>query len=89
MMLPEDVASPITDLVIPAFVHGELAANRQSFLQYGDAVPAQGLLGAWNVGQVFGLTGVTSLIPLGLVWLVTFLALWLFTRVPARDRAPW
>ena len=75
IMLPEDVASPVTDLVIPAFTHGELASNRQSFLQYGDAVPAQGLLGAWNLGQLFGLTGAASLIPLCVVWLVALLAL--------------
>jgi hypothetical protein len=76
VMLPEDVASPVTELVIPAFASGELASNRQSFLQYGDAVPAQGLLGAWNLGQLFGLTGGASLIPLYLVWMAALVAVW-------------
>jgi 4-amino-4-deoxy-L-arabinose transferase-like glycosyltransferase len=75
VMLPEDVASPITHLVVPAFASGDLASNRQSFLQYGDAVPAQGLLGAWNVGQLLGLRGAASLIPLYVVWLLALVAL--------------
>jgi len=83
VMLPEDISSPITQVVIPAFLSGDVASNRQSFLQYGTANPAQGLLGAWNVGQVLGLPALMSLLPLVVVWLV----LLPFLLQATRDRA--
>jgi hypothetical protein len=70
VLLPEDVSAPLTQLVIPAFLRADLAQNRQSFLQYGTANPAQGLLGAWNLGQLVGLPGLASLLPLALLWAV-------------------
>jgi hypothetical protein len=70
VLLPEDVSMPVRDLILPAFTHGDLAQNRQSFLQYGTANPAQGLLGAWNLGQLIGLSGLWSLLPLAIVWAV-------------------
>jgi hypothetical protein len=70
IMIPEDIGSPLTQVVFPSFAHAALAQNRQSFLQYGDARPAQGLLGAWNLGQLAGLPGLWSLVPLLLVWLI-------------------
>jgi hypothetical protein len=75
VMLPEDSPSPLTELVLPAFLRGQLALNRQSFLQYGTAHPAEGVLGAWNLGQLVGLRGQASLIPLGLLWLVVAVVL--------------
>ena len=75
VLLPEDVSAPLTQLIVPAFLRADLAQNRQSFLQYGTANPAQGLLGAWNVGQLLGLPGLASLLPLALVWAVAF-GLW-------------
>jgi hypothetical protein len=75
VLLPEDISTPLTQLIIPAFLQGDLAQNRQSFLQYGTANPAQGLLGAWNLGQLVGLPGLTSLLPLALVWAVA-IGLW-------------
>src|SRR5262249_4225346 len=42
VLLPEDVSAPLTQLIIPAFLHADLAQNRQSFLQYGTANPAEG-----------------------------------------------
>jgi hypothetical protein len=75
VLLPEDVSAPLTQLILPAFLRADLAQNRQSFLQYGTANPAQGLLGAWNVGQLLGLPGLASLLPLALVWAVAF-GLW-------------
>lgn len=69
IMVPEDVESPITDVIVPSFFRAALAQNRQSFLQYGDAHPAEGLLGAWNIGQLAGLPGLWSLLPLLVVWI--------------------
>jgi hypothetical protein len=68
VMLPEDVSTPISQLLVPAFLRGDLAQNRQSFIQFGTANPASGLLGAWNLGQILGLRGHTSLVPLFLLW---------------------
>jgi hypothetical protein len=70
VQLPEDVPAPLRDLVIPAFLHADLAQNRQSFLQSGTANPATGLLGAWNLGQLLGLPGLTSLLPLLILWAI-------------------
>ncbi|MBV8718849.1 MAG: hypothetical protein JOZ65_27600 [Chloroflexi bacterium] len=70
VMIPEDVGSPLIDAILPSFLHAELAQNRESFLQYGTAIPAQGLAGAWNLGQLVGLPGLWSLLPLLLLWIV-------------------
>jgi hypothetical protein len=76
VLLPEDVSAPLTQLIIPAFLQAELAQNRQSFLQYGTANPAQGLLGAWNLGQLVGLPGLSSLLPLAILWLAAFVLIY-------------
>jgi hypothetical protein len=70
VMLPEDVGSPVSQLILPAFLHADLAQNKQSFLQYGTANPAQGLLAAWNLGQLAGMPGLWSLGPLMLIWAI-------------------
>lgn len=70
IMVPEDIESPVTDVIVPSFLRAALAQNPQSFLQYGDARPAEGLLGAWNLGQLVGLPGLLSLAPLLLCWAV-------------------
>ena len=67
---PEDVATPVQSLIVPSFLRGELAQNAQSYVQYGADNPAHGLLAAWNLGQLLGLPGLFSLLPLGLVWMV-------------------
>src|SRR5439155_3641687 len=80
VMLPEDLTSPVSQVLMPAFLRGDLALNRQSFVQFGTAVPAQGVLGAWNAGQLMGLPGHTSLVPLGVLWLAVALTLWRASR---------
>jgi hypothetical protein len=70
IMVPEDVGSPLTQVIFPSFLDAAFAQNRQSVLQYGDAQPAQGLLGAWNLGQLLGLPGHLSLMPLVVIWAV-------------------
>ena len=81
MLLPEDVASPLKDLILPAFLDADLAQNRESFLQYGTGNPAQGLLGAWNLGQLVGLPGLWSLVPLVAIWAVAlYLVMYRFSE---------
>jgi hypothetical protein len=81
VMLPEDVTSPVSQVLVPAFLRGDLALNRQSFLQFGTANPAEGVLSAWNVGQLLGLPGLASLVPLGVLWLAMAITL---CRTPRR-----
>jgi hypothetical protein len=89
VLLPEDVAAPVRELIIPAFLHADLAQNRQSFLQYGTANPAQGLLGAWNIGQLLGLPGLWSLLPLFGVWIVALYLLKDDFEISAAGGARW
>jgi hypothetical protein len=58
----------------PAFWAGELALNRQSMLTAAEA--ACGNYGAFNLGQLMGLRGLASLIPLLLVWGI-FAVVWM------------
>jgi hypothetical protein len=68
VMIPEDVGAPLTEVIVPSFLRADLAQNRQSFFQYGDANPAYGVAGAWNLGQLVGLPGLWSLLPLFILW---------------------
>jgi hypothetical protein len=76
-MLPESVMSPITDIVWPTFARGELALNHDLYVVRPVAgVVSGGVLerGAWNLGQLAGLNGHASLLPLVLIWLGAALA---------------
>lgn len=64
---------PIVHSVWPAFWAGQLAMNRDSMLTVAEA--ASGKYGAFNVGQLLGLHGLASLIPLLAMWGVAAL-LW-------------
>ncbi|MDE3155296.1 MAG: hypothetical protein KGN76_09340 [Acidobacteriota bacterium] len=86
---PADYRKPLTQLLLPAFLHGELGINHQSFLVSAEPAP---LLDrsvkywAWNVGQLAGLPGLASLLPLLFVWIgAGGLSWWAVLRAP-RDR---
>jgi hypothetical protein len=76
---PANVRRPVQELLLPAFVDGDLALNTQTF--------ASGRVGAdfrahrepraaFNLGMKMGLgTGHASLVPLALVWLACGYAL--------------
>jgi hypothetical protein len=74
---PSNYAAPVRELLWPAFKDGDLSLNNQTFVSYA----AQGghlrhnpaLHAAWNLGELVGLHGRLSLLPLGLVWLVAAL----------------
>jgi hypothetical protein len=63
---------PIVHSTWPAFWSGQLALNRESMLTVGES---NGRWGAFNLGQLVGLRGLASLIPLLAVWGVAA-ALW-------------
>jgi hypothetical protein len=59
---------PIAHSSWPSFWAGNLATNRDSMLLAGEA---SGGYGAFNLGQLIGLHGLPSLLPLLLMWGVT------------------
>jgi hypothetical protein len=73
-------ACPIEHSVWPAFWTGQMALNRLSMLTVAEA--ASGQYGAFNLGQLMGLHGLASLIPLFAVWGVGG---WLWLRI-SRER---
>jgi hypothetical protein len=74
-----DLQAPVRELLWPAFKDGDLSLNNQSFVTYrarSDLLRGhRELHAAWNLGELAGLEGLPSLLPLGLVWLVAALVL--------------
>jgi hypothetical protein len=74
-----DLQAPVRELLWPAFKDGDLSLNNQSFVteraQRDLLRGHRELHAAWNLGQLAGLEGLPSLVPLGLVWLVAALVL--------------
>jgi hypothetical protein len=58
---------PIMHSVWPAVWSGHVAANRESMLTVAES-GSRGEYGAFNLGQLVGLHGLASLIPLLVVW---------------------
>lgn len=58
-------ANPLYEIVLPAFLRGELAINRADL----DFVDPRGDA-AHNLGMLVGLNGLASLLPLALAWLL-------------------
>jgi hypothetical protein len=81
---PSSTRDPVRELLWPAFRDGDLSLNHQTFVHgtaqadklRGGSIPHA----AWNLGELVGLRGRLSLVPLGLVWVAAALALL------ARDR---
>jgi hypothetical protein len=70
---------PMMHSVWPAFWSGQMAINRESMLTAAEA--ASGKYGAFNLGQLLGLHGLASLLPLFAVWAI---AAWLWQRIQRR-----
>jgi hypothetical protein len=78
---------PVSELLWPAFKDGDLSLNHQSFVDHsanggmlrGHRLPHA----AWNLGEVMGLRGLPSLIPLGIAWLIAALMLTAVLRRPS------
>jgi len=67
---------PIVHSTLPAFWAGQMALNRDSMLT---AAEAGSRYGAFNLGQMLGLRGLASLIPLAALWIAGTVA-WIRVR---------
>ena len=65
---------PVRELLWPAFRDGDLSLNPQTFVH--NSVDVSTLRGgvvphaAWNLGELAGLRGLPSLLPLVCLWIV-------------------
>lgn len=71
---PQSYRVPVTQLIAPSFWHGHLSLNQVSMLTASEATRA-----AFNLGELLGLHGLASLIPLVLFWIVMILV-WALTK---------
>ncbi len=77
---PQNFQQPFEDFLLPAFYRGLLSLNTQS-IDSRLPLPIQtGPYFAWNVGQIFGLKRMESLIPLGIGVIVMLSWLLYITR---------
>jgi hypothetical protein len=76
---PASIKAPMRELLWPAFRDGDLSLNPQTFVH--NSVDVEHLRGrgdphaAWNLGELAGLHGLPSLVPLALVWAVAIVLL--------------
>ena len=69
---PATFKAPVTELLLPAFRDGDLSLNPQTFVH--NSVDVAHLRGggdphaAWNLGEIAGLHGLPSLLPLLVIW---------------------
>ncbi|HEX3646202.1 MAG TPA: hypothetical protein VHT95_11390 [Vicinamibacterales bacterium] len=76
---PATFKSPVTELLWPAFRDGDLSLNPQTFVHNG--VDVAHLRGggdphaAWNLGELAGLRGLPSLLPLASIWIAAVVLL--------------
>ncbi len=73
---------PILHSTVQAFWSGQVASNRESMLTVGES---NGTGGAFNVGQLIGLRGLASLIPLFVIWGLGALGWWRLRRSRQAD----
>lgn len=78
--VPVHIKRPVSGFVLPRLYSGELAVNTQSIDRI--APSPTGEPAAWNLGQILGLDGLASLVPLGL--LVVAMGLWIRSTLRAR-----
>ena len=76
---PSNIMKPVSELLWPAFVEGDLSLNPQSFTDYAAAPDRMrhnpSGHASWNLGQLAGLQGLTSLLPLLALWCLAALFL--------------
>lgn len=77
---------PIVHSTWPAFWSGRVALNHDSMLTVSEA-GANGGYGSFNLGQLLGLHGLASLIPLLVMWGVAAL-LWMRIQAAGADGSP-
>ena len=77
---------PIMHSTWPAFWAGRLALNRDSMLTVAEA-GSSGRYGAFNLGQLLGLRGLASLIPLLAMWGLAALLWWRMLRLSSASKS--
>jgi len=76
---PASIKAPMRELLWPSFRDGDLSLNPQTFVH--NSVDVEHLRGggdphaAWNLGELVGLRGLASLLPLALIWAAAALLL--------------
>jgi len=77
---PSSFKAPVQELLWPAFKDGDLSLNPQTFVHNSADVSRfrghQLKHASWNLGEIAGLHGLASLLPLGLIWCVAAALLW-------------
>jgi hypothetical protein len=77
---PANFKAPVQELLWPAFKDGDLSLNPQTFVHNSADVSRfrghQLTHASWNLGEIAGLHGLVSLLPLALVWIVAAVILW-------------
>jgi hypothetical protein len=81
---PDTYLRPVTELLWPNFVKGQLAINFQSYVERLPRDERDRSSHAWNVGEKLGLRGLTSLMPLAAAWCTTGLIWWTWRRSAAK-----
>src|SRR6185437_13019146 len=69
---PYEYRNPLRDFILPAYLRGDLAYNRDAYFG-GPAVVDEST--AFNLGKLAGLPGVLQLWPLAALWLATAFAI--------------
>ena len=73
---PQSYRIPVAELIVPSFWRGQLSLNQVSMLNGAEAAQTRA---AFNLGELLGLRGLASLIPLALFWIVMVLVWFLKT----------
>jgi hypothetical protein len=72
--------NPVRDLLWPAFRDGDLSLNHETMVSgsadYSNLRGGRIPHAAWNLGEIAGLHGHPSLVPLGVAWIAAAAGLW-------------
>lgn len=82
---PQNLRIPVAQLIWPSFWSGHLAINQVSMLTAADEIGGAAH-GSFNLGQIIGLHGLASLLPLLAVWCVAAFV-WMRMSVLAQRQA--
>lgn len=77
---PDNFKRPYAELIRPNFERGRLSINQQSFVEDAPVRQREPLVHAWNVGELLGLPGRASLIPLLVTWVIVGLGWWMLRQ---------
>lgn len=66
---PDNLRSPLTQLILPAFFRGHMSLEHISMLGPAEE-DGSGRYGSFNLGELAGLHGFASLLPLFAIWMI-------------------